>query len=511
VDLVTIAPGWGSGFTVRGGQGPTRTDLADLTHAVQALETAARRLDDASTALGDARRVAVGHLLQRTTEASAAVDALTSTLAAAGSPARVADELRDLARRLRDVVQGYEAAESWVHHLVRSLVEAEGTIAASSPFGGIPMLLGGAVMARDHVVLHGVLAALRTHDLTEMPGAFLRDLTDAPDRLRADGRAELAVDALAQYLLALGGRLGLPAQDAVPAVARTIARALPPAGPTAVLARDHPPQLDAPRDPAGLLRNVARSYAAGHGGEPGTPAGTITVQRLDHPDGSRSWAVEIPGTQTAGLNADVPTDATTNLRLMAGLPDDMSTAVVEAMRQAGIPPDEPVALTGHSQGGMVAMKVAALTVGLFDVRAVVTAGSPDIPGRIPPGVAALHVRHGQDLVPQVDGSPDEPSADAVVLEHRLPATDHGGQPGISQAHAVTAYVETVDDAWTALDGQPALRAFDRELADVLGPDGTTAVTLQFQATRDPDLVRTDPATGLPRPGTIRPVPQPVAP
>ena len=37
----------------------------------------------------------------------------------------------------------------------------------------------------------------------------------------------------------------------------------------------------------------------------------------------------------------------------------MTDAVLEAMGEAGVGPDEPVMLAGHSQGGMVAMSVAA--------------------------------------------------------------------------------------------------------------------------------------------------------
>ena len=191
---------------------------------------------------------------------------------------------------------------------------------------------------------------------------------------------------------------------------------------------------------------------------------------------------------------------------MAGLPDDMSTAVIAAMRQAGVPPDEPVVLAGHSQGGMVAMKVAAATVGLFDVRAVVTAGSPDIPAKIPAGVAALHVRHGEDVVPQTDGQPDRPTGDAVVLRRRLAPAADGGVPAPGESHALTEYVETVDGARRAMAGNPSLRAFDEALGEVLGPQGTTSVTFQYQATRAADVVGTDPATGLPRPPTIRPAP-----
>src|SRR5665647_2072713 len=51
----------------------------------------------------------------------------------------------------------------------------------------------------------------------------------------------------------------------------------------------------------------------------GTP-GTIRVEELDHLDGTRTWVVEIPGTQDTGIRGTNPMDMATNLRLMAGLP-----------------------------------------------------------------------------------------------------------------------------------------------------------------------------------------------
>ena len=60
--------------------------------------------------------------------------------------------------------------------------------------------------------------------------------------------------------------------------------------------------------------------------------------------------IEIPGTEDWGLNDVNPMDLTTNGRLLAGLADDMTDAVLDAMRLAGIGPDEPVA-AGRAQPG----------------------------------------------------------------------------------------------------------------------------------------------------------------
>lgn len=50
--------------------------------------------------------------------------------------------------------------------------------------------------------------------------------------------------------------------------------------------------------------------------------------------------------------------------------------VQEAMKQAGIKSNEPVALIGHSQGGIVAATIASDLKDDYDIEHVVTAGSP---------------------------------------------------------------------------------------------------------------------------------------
>ncbi|WP_448630815.1 alpha/beta fold hydrolase [Cellulomonas soli] len=242
-----------------------------------------------------------------------------------------------------------------------------------------------------------------------------------------------------------------------------------------------------PQDLGGVLANVAGSYApsAGGAGRPGTSEAAITVQRIDHPDGTRSWAVEIPGTQQGSPAAAVPTDLSTNLQLMARQRDDMTAAVIEAMRAAGVGPDEPVLLAGHSQGGMVAMSVASATVGTFAVKAVVTAGSPDLPGPPPPGVQVLAIRHTADLVPQVDGLPDHGTSLLTVVERDLEATGETDVISTIEAHSVSRYVETAEMLPDAVGADPGYQRFMDVAAPILGQEGATAVTTQYDASRAP--------------------------
>ncbi|MBO3094872.1 hypothetical protein [Cellulomonas dongxiuzhuiae] len=219
------------------------------------------------------------------------------------------------------------------------------------------------------------------------------------------------------------------------------------------------------------------------------------MQRLDHADGTRSWVVAVPGTRAAGLTGDVPTDNGTNLALEGGVPDVMTRAVVAAMGEAGIGADEPVALVGHSQGGMVATSVAAATVGTYAVRLVVTAGSPDVPAVPPPGAATLTLRHREDAVTILDGKVGErggPRTLSVVRD--LAATGGPLRPSFTEAHAVAGYVRTgalVDDALGDLPADDPVR---RALTDVLGEQRVSATTTQVTVAVGPPPDPVAPAT-----------------
>src|SRR5665647_2072712 len=86
----------------------------------------------------------------------------------------------------------------------------------------------------------------------------------------------------------------------------------PTSGYSAAIETSHP---SAPRDLGDVVDRLAALYP-----EVGGTSGTIRVEELDHLDGTRTWVVEIPGTQDTGIRGTNPMDMATNLRLMAGLP-----------------------------------------------------------------------------------------------------------------------------------------------------------------------------------------------
>ncbi|GEK21979.1 hypothetical protein [Cellulomonas xylanilytica] len=496
------------GYRVVGGPGPAVADLEELAFTCRLLEGAAEHLDAASWLLTRADQTCD----PLSPEGIEARRALAAVCEGRSSPWRVADHLRQLAAALRRVVELYTDAESLAHRALRT-----GVVTVAGELGERPLLAAavGGVGAGVAVVGAGVaVAGLGRALAVSTVGSVLLGRPDPvgpalvnrarrlagelPGRLTADGRAELEILAVAAFLRGAAPGRHIPNLRPVPEAARMLLDAVPPAGPTALLRRADPPQLPAPRTVAAVLDHVARSYdQEPTPSRPGTPEGVVSVQQLTHPDGTQAWVIAIPGTEDWGLNDPNAMDSTTNVRLMAALADDMTETVLAAMRESGIAPDEPVLLAGHSQGGMAALSVAAAAGGTYRVRAVVTAGSPDIPRPVPAGLQVRHYRHTEDAVPQLDGTPDRTGSDVTVVTRDLGST---GGPAVAtplQAHDVHGYVETAARADRELAGSPGMRSFDAAARDVLGPPGTTAVTRQFVVTRDPALA----ATQVP---TVRP-------
>jgi hypothetical protein len=514
-----VDAGWADGFRLYGGPHPTEVDLADLDAMTRTLDAAAARLDAAAAALRRAADECADHHWQAPAAAGAAFDAVTAAGRSAYGPGSCADDVRDLATRVRHAIGYYDGAESLAVRVARLDVAARASLLGDVPglalagamaVGAVGVVAAGSV---NQLVLttsplrrllhHGKDPLLERYDrsVDEVVGS----LGSLADYAAADGRGTWEVTAAAAFLrAAIKPGLQVPLlPDPVRAAAGELAARTGEAPPTALVPRVDPPQLPAPRTTADVLANVEATYSESNGGRPGTPPGTITVQRLDHGDGTIAWVVEVPGTQAWLPNSSVPTDLTTNLQQVAGTPDDMTTATVEAMRLAGMRQGDRVLIAGHSQGGMTAMSVAAAVGTYYDVRAVLTAGSPDVPGRVPAGVQVRAYRHTEDLVPQLDGRPDQGSSQVSVVTRRLATTGGPQRPTITQAHSIEEYVRTARLADARLAGSPGMRGYDDAQAEVLGAPGTTQTTMQFRATREPGVL--DPATGLPLAPRIEPM------
>ena len=143
----------------------------------------------------------------------------------------------------------------------------------------------------------------------------------------------------------------------------------------------------------------------------------------------------------------------TNLDQMSGKPDAYQQGILQALHQAGVRPQDPVLLVGHSQGGMEAAAILAGHHG-FHVTDVVTAGSPtaQVPD-FPAGSHVLSLEQQGDIVPQLDGAPNPDSveqttvtfdadpADGVVAHHGYDTYEHGA--GLVDGSADPSVVDAV--------------------------------------------------------------------
>jgi hypothetical protein len=216
------------------------------------------------------------------------------------------------------------------------------------------------------------------------------------------------------------------------------------------------------------------------------PPGSVAVTRLDHPDGTRSWLVSVPGTQDWMVGGANPMDQQSNVELLAGQPAAASELTLAAMEQAGIAPGEPVMLAGHSQGGMTAMALAGsvAVTSRFAITHVLTAGAPVAGMTSRPGIQVLSVEHSTDAVPALDGSVNPDTPDRTTVERDLSESDDPAEraAGLSLAgsHDVDLYARTLDLVDADAAQNPSLDAWHESVGStIFGADGTTAVVTEY--------------------------------
>lgn len=197
----------------------------------------------------------------------------------------------------------------------------------------------------------------------------------------------------------------------------------------------------------------------------GTDNTQIQVVEVLDENGERvGWRVILPSTQDwqevsgffggTGPEGDqgALNDFDSNLALML-TPSQQAAyerAVIEAMLHAGVGPDDPVMLTGWSQGGIMAGVLASDPDLPFNIRAVYVSGSPIDAMAIPSTVTVISVQHPGDVVHQVDGplsAPARQSENWVTVTPPVPKDPATRKP-YSQSHNAEAYIAS---AGTAVD------------------------------------------------------------
>lgn len=197
------------------------------------------------------------------------------------------------------------------------------------------------------------------------------------------------------------------------------------------------------------------------------PDGAVGVQRTILPGGSSAWIVYVPGSEGSPdprrkefVDADHARSYANNTGLLLGARERSLRAVEAAMRAAGVRPGERVVFAGHSQGGIIATRLAAER----GDGGVVTVGSPGGGIALPSSVEAVHFETKGDAVPELDGRPNPatPTRTTVVLrpEEAL-GTDHAAE---DSRHAIGNGARVAE----ALEGSHVTDGLDRRLTEMVG-------------------------------------------
>lgn len=190
-------------------------------------------------------------------------------------------------------------------------------------------------------------------------------------------------------------------------------------------------------------RTTAPSSLASLAGRIPNGTAQVAIERFAMPGGRTEWAVYVAGTRTSDMGGAEPWDMKSNTELYLGERSASSDAVLEAMRGAGIAPDQPVHLVGHSQGGMIAANVAMS--GAFEVGSLTTFGSP-VDAEVPDSVLSVRLRHSDDPVAAlagVGGAVGGGSSESVVVTRTgdpVPGLHDLGLP----MHGLEAYARTAE-------------------------------------------------------------------
>lgn len=246
--------------------------------------------------------------------------------------------------------------------------------------------------------------------------------------------------------------------------------------------------------PAVAPKNISDVAARIPEAGPGDPQ--IRIEKYTDGSGNDSWAVYVSGTVDMGVGEGSEAfDMESNAALMADADGGAYTAVAEAMDDAGIAAEDPVMIAGHSQGGLVAERVAQS--GDYSVQTLITFGAPSTDAPLPDSVSAYAVEHRGDVVPALGGFVDG-GGDRVVISADIPPDEQG-----PSAHARSEYEKTA--AAMDVSADPKIADLQQAIADV-GVDAESITVTDYRADRvtstsEPQPRTPEPVPGGPHPGT----------
>lgn len=295
--------------------------------------------------------------------------------------------------------------------------------------------------------------------------------------------AGLGLPALGPWLSWRSGRLGIP----YPPRNREQALAVVLAATRGALLdeSDHVVSVRALPQASGPAPRTVADLVAADG--PTSGGSRVRVTGIPRPDGTWTWVVDVPGTQTFDPRAgDNPWDLTSNALLSAEQQtltmQAVARALADAQRRTGSRGRGRVMLTGHSQGGITAAALAADRSfrARHEVTHVVTSGAPIASLDVPEEVSVLSLEHAEDLVPGLDGR-DNPDRESWVTVRRAVAPGIGPDGGATDAHDLDRYAETARLVDASDD--PSLVAWKEGASDLLDGAGGDAVTIDYDIER----------------------------
>ncbi|MES2169933.1 MAG: lipase family protein [Actinomycetota bacterium] len=198
----------------------------------------------------------------------------------------------------------------------------------------------------------------------------------------------------------------------------------------------------------------------------------VRIDTYERPDGSKSYEVYIAGTRDFGLGPDdQPWDMTSNLAGIEGSEAGSIVAVENAMKESGITGDSPVLITGHSQGGLVAARIASS--GEYNVKGLFTLGAPAAQSAVPAGVPWIALEHSNDIVPALSGR--WAHSDPVIVTRDVGPLELARDPHFFAVHLLPEYEKTA--ALTDVSGDPRVGAVTRSFDDFTA--GATPVLSEY--------------------------------
>ncbi|WP_426988964.1 hypothetical protein [Pseudarthrobacter sp. Y6] len=458
-------PAMDGGLEIRGGVGGISFQLEELMGGAEKLDAAAEELAAVEV---EVRRIWEDLCPYQDEARPTGTAALIGVGEAQWSVQAVRTELQRISQQVRDCKRDYETAEAWAGF--------------SRGMGG--GLTSTETLGRQAVDLGlGFVPNREVAELATGPLAMAALLAVSPERFFV----ALGVDMAA-------GRHVASAVPLLNGAAGSSVRTLQPRPVTV----DRKETLSVEFD-GSLAALLERARVIGERGE-----GYVEVIEVDN-GGQKAYVVVIPGTQAGGeLGGANPFDEAGIVEGLGHRSAEVNAAVLEALRATGAEKGSPVVAVGYSQGGIHAMNLAAdeLFLSEYDMKYVLTAGSP-VGGIVPDAdVTALHLEHRQDWVPGTDGTPNTDAGNRVTVTLNNPVTTPEGDDfGIGPGHRLSNY--TGGARLVAESDDPSLMASTAVLAGVLGAGGTATAT-RFALTR----------TKPPEPASVRgpePTPMPQSP